>query len=84
MLVGRALGRSGIRQITPVERCLLVGDAATAQTLLRKLDVSFSLKATVVGRTPMANEARQNGHAGPLGLPILGSLENLGETRSSR
>jgi exopolysaccharide biosynthesis polyprenyl glycosylphosphotransferase len=80
MLVGRALGRFGIRQITPAERCLIVGDAETAETLRRKLHVSFSLKATVVGRTPLANEARQNGHAARLGLPILGSLENLGDT----
>ncbi|MGH2944715.1 MAG: sugar transferase [Solirubrobacteraceae bacterium] len=79
MLLGRALARRGVREITPVERCLVLGDAHTAAVLRRKFDVSFSLKATVVGRMPLAGDAPENGRNGSSAVPVVGTLENLAE-----
>jgi exopolysaccharide biosynthesis polyprenyl glycosylphosphotransferase len=55
MLIGRSLDRCLVRRIAPAERCLVVGDARAAAVLQRKFEVSFSLKATVIGLVPFAD-----------------------------
>jgi exopolysaccharide biosynthesis polyprenyl glycosylphosphotransferase len=68
-----------VRQLNPRERCLVLGDATTAAFLRRKFDISFSTKATVVGRIPLAIEPdlvpprRQE-------VPVLGGFETLSDT----
>ena len=78
-VVGRSAARWVVRQLNPRERCLVLGDATTAAFLRRKFDISFSTKATVVGRIPLAIEPdlvpprRQE-------VPVLGGFETLSDT----
>jgi exopolysaccharide biosynthesis polyprenyl glycosylphosphotransferase len=53
MTFGRAAARCIVRGAVGPERCLVLGDAATAELLRRKFDVSFSIKATVVGHVDL-------------------------------
>jgi exopolysaccharide biosynthesis polyprenyl glycosylphosphotransferase len=55
MLIGRSLDRCLVRRLAPAERCLVVGDARAAAVLQRKFEVSFSLKATVIGLVSFAD-----------------------------
>ncbi len=48
----RALARATASRLTPVERCLLVGDANTASYLHEKLRISQTVKAELVGVVP--------------------------------
>ena len=45
----RSLGRAAASRLSPVERCLLVGDSATAGYLREKLKISPAIKAELVG-----------------------------------
>jgi exopolysaccharide biosynthesis polyprenyl glycosylphosphotransferase len=59
----RALARSLVRLSVPAERCLLVGDPATAEYVREKLDLSHSVNAVLIGCIN-ANGAREgNGNA---------------------
>jgi exopolysaccharide biosynthesis polyprenyl glycosylphosphotransferase len=55
----RSMARSVARGIAPVERCLLVGDAATAAELSEKLIGSGSVKAVLVGWVPVDSDERR-------------------------
>jgi exopolysaccharide biosynthesis polyprenyl glycosylphosphotransferase len=55
----RSIARSIARGIAPVERCLLVGDAATAAELSEKLIGSGSVKAVLVGWVPVDSDERR-------------------------
>jgi exopolysaccharide biosynthesis polyprenyl glycosylphosphotransferase len=55
MLIGRSLDRCVVRRLARAERCLVVGDARAAAVLQRKFELSFSLKATVIGLVPFAD-----------------------------
>jgi exopolysaccharide biosynthesis polyprenyl glycosylphosphotransferase len=79
MLAGRALNRCLVRRISAVERCLVVGDADAADLLCRKFEVSFSLKATVIGRVPFGDEAEPGALNDSPALPTLGTLAGLGD-----
>jgi exopolysaccharide biosynthesis polyprenyl glycosylphosphotransferase len=46
---GRAAVRRLVREVVPDERCLVLGDAESAEALRRKFALSFTLKASVVG-----------------------------------
>jgi exopolysaccharide biosynthesis polyprenyl glycosylphosphotransferase len=72
MMAARATARRIVRAFVPVERCLVIGDAPAAKALERKLKLSSSVKATVVGRVAL-NEHEVNGAA----PPILGYFEAL-------
>lgn len=48
----RAYARAVATKIAPVERCLLVGDASTADDLREKLALSSAVKADLVGVVP--------------------------------
>jgi exopolysaccharide biosynthesis polyprenyl glycosylphosphotransferase len=80
MLIGRALGRWAVRQISPAERCLVLGDAGSAASIQRKLELSFSLKAVVVGRIAFGDEPESC----PDGMspPVLGGVPELVDTLS--
>jgi exopolysaccharide biosynthesis polyprenyl glycosylphosphotransferase len=81
----RTLGRYAVRAITPVERCLVVGDPLSAERLRQKFAQSRSMKATVVGMVPLwerrsrqlrpAGERRDEKRSSPR---VLGEIEMLG------
>jgi exopolysaccharide biosynthesis polyprenyl glycosylphosphotransferase len=56
----RAMAREIARRVTEPERCLVFGDAATADSLCRKLEESKGLRVTVVGRLPLHAFAKQS------------------------
>jgi exopolysaccharide biosynthesis polyprenyl glycosylphosphotransferase len=53
MIATRALARRFARSKTPEERCLVLGDAATADWIERRFREAPGLKARVVGRWPL-------------------------------
>ena len=52
MIVLRSLARDVARRVTPIERCLFVGDAASAQEFREKLATSHAVHAELVGWLP--------------------------------
>ena len=66
--------------LTPPERCLLVGDAASARRLRSTLDRSFTLKATLVGRIPLDDSVDpESGRGGRItSVSELGTVDTLG------
>ena len=74
MLVARAAVRLTMRHITRPDRCLLIGDVATAERLQQKLARSGSLNADLVGWVPL-RASSERGEGGP---PLLGDLDLLG------
>jgi exopolysaccharide biosynthesis polyprenyl glycosylphosphotransferase len=56
LLVGRATGRHVAQAIAGPERCLVIGDAKSAERVHKKIDSSFSVSATIVGRVPLETE----------------------------
>jgi exopolysaccharide biosynthesis polyprenyl glycosylphosphotransferase len=80
MLVGRAVDRSVLQHVAPPERCLVIGDAQTARLLRRKFEVSFSVKAIVIGRVGLGQDAQPPGDDGGPSDFVMGSLPELDET----
>jgi exopolysaccharide biosynthesis polyprenyl glycosylphosphotransferase len=78
MVTGRAAARGVARRLVSVERCLVLGDDQSARAMSRKFQVSFSLKARVVGRVPLDPEENSSPGNGLPGPPTLGTLETLG------
>ena len=64
MVATRALARLLAGALSGEERCLVLGDAATADWIARRFDEAPGLKARVVGRAPLEPEPGSNGHAG--------------------
>jgi exopolysaccharide biosynthesis polyprenyl glycosylphosphotransferase len=75
MLGGRTLARRAVRRTAQPERCLVVGNAHAAKGIERKLKMSASMKAEVVGRVSLA-ENEVNG-AAPSIVGDLTSLDRL-------
>jgi exopolysaccharide biosynthesis polyprenyl glycosylphosphotransferase len=75
LLVGRSVARLVARGMSGPERCLVIGDAESAERVRGKIAATPSLSATVVGRIPLESEA-SNGQA----PPILGDLDSFGHT----
>jgi exopolysaccharide biosynthesis polyprenyl glycosylphosphotransferase len=73
MLVARACARWGVRTLTPSERCLVVGDPRTADSLHAKFALSSSLGGEIVGRVPLEDDRRRESR-----IPVVGSVETLG------
>ena len=67
MVATRALARLLAGGLSGEERCLVLGDAATADWIARRFDEAPGLKALVVGRAPLEPEPGSNGHAGDNG-----------------
>ena len=60
----RALARHLARALSGEERCLVLGDADTADWITRRFNEAPGLKARVVGRAPLEPEPATNGDAG--------------------
>jgi exopolysaccharide biosynthesis polyprenyl glycosylphosphotransferase len=75
LLSSRALARRIVLQLTPAERCLVLGDVTAAERIEQKLSVSHSMKAVLVGRVRMTGDPRERG--GPAELGPLGDLDYL-------
>jgi exopolysaccharide biosynthesis polyprenyl glycosylphosphotransferase len=78
MALGRTVARRIVRGASEPERCLVLGDAATAAILRRKFDLSFSIKATVVGQVPLGGDVGA-GRAERFSVPVLADLDGLAE-----
>jgi exopolysaccharide biosynthesis polyprenyl glycosylphosphotransferase len=79
---GRAAARRMVREVVPDERCLVLGDAESAEALRRKFTLSFTLKASVIGRVDLQADPGPNGDMRSTerlsGTPtLLGSMEDL-------
>jgi len=74
MAVGRATARLLLRRIAPVERCIVLGDATSAETIGRKIDGCPVINATVLGRAALQDGDSDDSGAG---LPLLGDLSGL-------
>ncbi|MGZ5320623.1 MAG: sugar transferase [Solirubrobacterales bacterium] len=74
MVTTRALARKLAGALSGEERCLVLGDAATADWIARRFDEAPGLKARVVARAPFEPEPGSNGHAGLDGLAGLAGL----------
>jgi exopolysaccharide biosynthesis polyprenyl glycosylphosphotransferase len=79
MALGRAFARWIVRGSAAPERCVVLGNAGTAGVLRRKFELSFSVKAAVVGRVPLGPADRGNGRADRFAVPVLGELDRLAE-----
>ena len=60
MVTMRALARLAARAISGEERCLVLGDSATASWLARRFEETPGLKASVVCRAPLPSESPVN------------------------
>jgi exopolysaccharide biosynthesis polyprenyl glycosylphosphotransferase len=68
--ISRGVARRLVRVVAQPERCLVVGDADSAEPVRRKLRSNLDLNARLIGRVPLELEAP---------MPdVLGSLDNLG------
>jgi exopolysaccharide biosynthesis polyprenyl glycosylphosphotransferase len=72
MAGGRSSARWLVQLGTPVERCLVIGDALSAKSIEQKFKQNRSVKATVVGRVALHRHEVHG--AAP---PILGDLKSL-------
>jgi exopolysaccharide biosynthesis polyprenyl glycosylphosphotransferase len=72
LVMTRCAARVWARARAPIERCLVIGDEASAERLRAKLAHNFSLKATIVGRVPLVREDDAHHKA------ALGDIRNLG------
>ena len=63
--LGRALARQIARRLSPVERCLVLGNADAAAELQTKIGLGGYVKAELVGHMPLENGPSING-SGPL------------------
>jgi exopolysaccharide biosynthesis polyprenyl glycosylphosphotransferase len=68
-VVGRAAARQVARSLTPVERCLLIGDAAAAEDFRRKISIDRAVKAELVGWLPAEAESDARGLPPVYGIP---------------
>jgi exopolysaccharide biosynthesis polyprenyl glycosylphosphotransferase len=69
MIVFRSMARNVARRTSPVERCLFVGGAASAEALREKLAASHSVKAELVGWLPFESADYGLSPEGGLALP---------------
>jgi exopolysaccharide biosynthesis polyprenyl glycosylphosphotransferase len=82
LVVGLPLARACARRLvlrsTPPERCLVLGDAPSAEHLAAKLALSPLAGAEVVGYIPLrGNRTWSAERPRESGLPLLGSITNL-------
>ena len=61
MVTIRALARNVARRVSGEERCLILGDAETAEWIMRRFREAPGLKARVIGRAPLASVFGRNG-----------------------
>ncbi|HKN93128.1 MAG TPA: sugar transferase [Thermoleophilaceae bacterium] len=73
MFAARFIARLIVEHALPAERCLVIGDALSAEQIKEKIDRSIAVKATLPGRVPLERELRTE--ADPT---VLGELDELG------
>ena len=72
-VAGRAMARRLARHLSPVERCLVIGDAESARRVARKFTEGGNVNAMMIGRLAFSlNDHSQAANA-------LGSLDDLEE-----
>jgi exopolysaccharide biosynthesis polyprenyl glycosylphosphotransferase len=74
LLVGRSIARHVAQAVSGPERCVVIGDAESAERVRRKINSIPALSATIVGRMPLETES-SDGHA----LATLGNLSGFGQ-----
>ena len=79
LIVGRSLARLAAGRATPVERCLIVGDAGAAAAFKGKIELTTSVRAEEVGWVPL--EPASDGEQGAV-TPRL--PEHLAEVLSEQ
>ncbi len=75
LVLGRGTARSLALRITPVERCLFIGDSCTAKTIESKLSGNHGLKAELVAAIDPADASRWSAEA--LSAPRLRGIREL-------
>lgn len=73
MVAFRVLARRVARALTPVERCLVIGEPRAADRLQDTFEARAFFNATVVGRVSLHDERRRSGR-----VPEVGPVEMLG------
>ena len=73
--LGRAAARLIAGKVTPAERVLVLGDTHSAAALSRKLNLTGSIRAELVGWLPLTKFPGANGHSVARGLP--GALDRV-------
>ena len=68
LIAFRTVARSLAGRLIPPERCVLIGDAAEAEDLRRRIELTPAVRATLVGFVPAHLEAGNGGDSGG-GLP---------------
>jgi exopolysaccharide biosynthesis polyprenyl glycosylphosphotransferase len=72
LMAARVVARRYVKSATGPERCLVVGDAVSAARMKRKLELSISVRAVLVGRVPLPGDHSMDG------VPLLGTtMESL-------
>ena len=71
--IARSLARHIALAVTPIERCIVVGNVTNATRTADKLSSATSVKASVVGRVSL--HATDESHA--YGVPTLGNVDSL-------
>jgi exopolysaccharide biosynthesis polyprenyl glycosylphosphotransferase len=79
LILFRALARRIVLQVTPTERCVVLGDVAAAKRIEEKFSLSHSMKARLIGRVRMTGDPREPG--GPEELGPLGDLDYILRTQ---
>jgi exopolysaccharide biosynthesis polyprenyl glycosylphosphotransferase len=82
-IVGRTLARATARHLTDEERCVVIGDLATAEHLKAKLEGDPKVKATVVGVLGFGS-SNQNRRSGDLSENLSLLRETLFELGADR
>jgi FlaA1/EpsC-like NDP-sugar epimerase len=72
MLTGRTFARYVVRTVAVPERCLVIGEASSAERAREKLESRHSINAVIVGRVPF--ETDPSNHSA---LAVLGNMEDL-------
>ncbi|MGH2837105.1 MAG: exopolysaccharide biosynthesis polyprenyl glycosylphosphotransferase [Thermoleophilaceae bacterium] len=77
ILFGRASARRIAGRATVPERCLVIGNTPSAETLKRSVGRAAGVNAEIVGRVPLQYGRRQG--EDPPGIVVLGTVPVLGD-----
>jgi exopolysaccharide biosynthesis polyprenyl glycosylphosphotransferase len=71
LMGARVVARRAVKSASAPERCLVVGDAVSAARVRRKIELSLSVRAVLVGRLPLGDDPSMDG------VPLLGTMDSL-------
>jgi len=84
LVVVRVVARRIAKRITTPERCVIIGDRASAESLKRSFERSGTVNAVIVGRVPVQYGQREGedpwGVDLPCSVPFLGDVDALPAT----